>query len=67
MSVNGKFKGFTDADLLAEALRFGVGSAAKVLAEVRAAVQGWSGFASRAGVSSAQSLSIEKQLLLLRP
>jgi len=38
LSVNGKRKGITDADLLSVADRFGIGTAKRVLAEVRAAV-----------------------------
>jgi len=38
LSVNGKRKDITDADLLSVADRFGIGTAKRVLAEVRAAV-----------------------------
>lgn len=38
LSVNGKRKDIADADLLAVADRFGIGTAKRVLAEVRAAV-----------------------------
>jgi len=38
LSVNGKFSAITDADLLAVAERYGLGTAKRVLAEVRAAV-----------------------------
>lgn len=41
MSVNGKFKDFTAADLLAEAERFGVGTARRIIEEVRAAILAW--------------------------
>lgn len=66
MSVNGMFKDFTEDDLLAEAERFGVGSAGRVVEEVRAAIQEWPLFAQQAGVSSAQTDVIGKQLFLLR-
>lgn len=66
MSVNGKFKGFDIDDLHAEAARFGVGSARRVIEEVRAAVHEWPTFAQAAEVSETQSKAIEEQLLLLR-
>ncbi len=65
MSVNGKFKGFTEDDLLAVADRFAIGSAPKVISQVREAVKAWPEFAARAGVSAQQSEHIGKQQLLL--
>jgi serine/threonine-protein kinase HipA len=67
MSVNGKFANFTEDDLRAEALRFGIGTAKRVIEEVRTAIQGWPGFAAEAGVADAQAGAIEDQLLLLAP
>jgi serine/threonine-protein kinase HipA len=65
MSVNGKFKDFQREDLLAEADRFGVGDAPKVIDRVRAAIARWPEFADAAGVSAEQRDAIGKQHLLL--
>ena len=65
MSVNGKFTGHTEDDLLAEALRFGIGSAKRVLAEVRAGLRQWLAFAAAAGLSDAQAAGIQGQLILV--
>jgi len=65
MAVNGKFKGFDVADLLAEANRFGVGSAPRVIDEVRAAITEWQKFAQAAEVPEPQMLEIKRQLLTL--
>jgi serine/threonine-protein kinase HipA len=51
MSVNGKFKDITRADLLAVADRFGIGSAAKVIRRVSEAIGQWPRYAREAGVS----------------
>jgi serine/threonine-protein kinase HipA len=53
MSVNGKFKDITRADLLAEADRFGVRRPNDLLAEVRAAVENWPSHAREARLSDA--------------
>jgi serine/threonine-protein kinase HipA len=66
MSVNGKFKDFTEDDLLALADRFAIGSAPKVIRQVREAVKAWPEFAAKAGVSAQQSEHIGKQHLLLK-
>jgi serine/threonine-protein kinase HipA len=50
MSVNGRFKDFTRADLLALANRFGIGSAAVVIDQVVNAIALWPTFADEAGV-----------------
>ena len=63
MSVNGKFKGFDVADLLAEADRFGVGTAKRVIEEVRAAVLRWPEFAQQADLPEAQMADIQSLLL----
>ena len=63
MSVNGKFKGFDVADLLAEADRFGVGTAKRVIEEVRAAVLRWPEFAQQADLPEAQMADIQALLL----
>lgn len=65
MSVNGKFKGFTRDDLLQEADRFKVGTAAKVLNQVAAALGQWKAFAQKAQLSQAQVDSIQSQFLPL--
>jgi len=58
MAVNGKFAGITRADLLIVADRFGIGTAAKVLMQVNAAVVNWPDFAARARVSPGESARI---------
>lgn len=65
MSVNGKFKGFDVADLLAEADRFGVGTAKRIIEEVRAAVLRWPEFAQQADLPEAQMADIQALLLPL--
>ena len=66
MSVNGKFKDFTQDDLLAEAERFAIGTAPRVIDEVRMAIQEWPSFAQRAGLTSRQTTTIVDQLIFLR-
>jgi serine/threonine-protein kinase HipA len=66
MSVNGKFKNFGEIDLLAEAERFAIGSAPKVIREVRQAIERWAEFATLAGVPSLQAQEINKQLLPMK-
>lgn len=51
MSVNGRFKDFSTADLLAEADRFGIGEAKTVIKQVHQAVKAWPEFAREADVS----------------
>jgi len=65
MSVNGKFKDFEIADLQAEARRFGIGSAPRVIDEVRTAIRAWAEFAQKAALPELQMREIEKQLLIL--
>ena len=65
MSINGKFKNLTAADLLAEAERFAIGTAPRVIEQVRQAIARWPAFAGQAGVPAAQSRSIAAQLRLL--
>jgi serine/threonine-protein kinase HipA len=55
MSVNGKFKDITRADLLVESDRFSVPRPNQVLDEVRAALGGWAGFAKKAGLKDSSS------------
>jgi len=61
MSVNGKFKDFKREDLLAEASRFGVGTARSVLDQVSDAVARWQTFAEAAEVSPTQAKAIKAQ------
>ena len=63
MSINGKFKGFTEDDLLAEADRFAIGTARRVIDQARQAVLSWPLFATRAGVSGSELERIQAQLL----
>jgi len=65
MAVNGKFNDFTRDDLLAEAARFGIGTAERILEQVHSAIAGWPSFADEAGVSEAQAQTIGRQLILL--
>ena len=65
MSVNGKFKDFTENDLLEEANILGIGTAPAVVARVRAAVERWSSFAVTAEVSAAERERIQAFLLPL--
>jgi serine/threonine-protein kinase HipA len=51
LSVNGRFSGITRADLLVEADRFGVRRPLDALADVRAALDAWPGFARQAGLA----------------
>lgn len=66
MSVNGKCKGFTPDELFAVADRFAIGSAPKVIRQVREAVKAWPALAASAGVSTQQSEHIGQQHLLLK-
>jgi serine/threonine-protein kinase HipA len=50
MSINGRFKDFTRADLLALSNRFGIGSAANVIDQVVASIALWPTFAAEAAV-----------------
>jgi hypothetical protein len=65
MSVNGKFKDFEEHDLLAEADRFAIGTAPRVIETVRAAVQAWPSFAAQAAVPRPEIERITVQLLPL--
>lgn len=65
MSVNGRFAGITIDDLLEVAARFGVGTARRVIEQVRAAVDQWEDHAHSAGVEERQVRYIRQRLLLL--
>jgi serine/threonine-protein kinase HipA len=65
MSVNGQFSEIKRADLLSLADRFQIGSATKVLAQVKAAVASWPDFARQAKVSPhMQSIIRSHQVLM---
>jgi serine/threonine-protein kinase HipA len=65
MSVNGKFADITWDDLIVVADRFGVGTAAKVVTEVRHAVSSWPDFAKRAKVSQSEIARVRQHHVLL--
>jgi serine/threonine-protein kinase HipA len=65
MSVHGKFKDFTRADLLMEADRFAIGSAPQVISQVRTALKAWPDFAQQAGLPEAITHTIGPQFLEL--
>ena len=65
MSVNGKFKDIEVSDLFAEAERFGVGTAKRVIEEVRAAILHWPQFAQQADIPKVQAAEIQGLLLPL--
>ncbi len=52
MSISGRFKDFTRADLLELANRFGIGSAAAVVDQVVSTIAMWPTFAAQAGLSA---------------
>jgi serine/threonine-protein kinase HipA len=63
MSVNGKFNHIGRDDLLLLADRFQIGTAAKLLAEVKSAVSAWPDFARQAQVSARMTGLIGQQLI----
>jgi serine/threonine-protein kinase HipA len=65
MSVNGKFRNITRADLLVEAERFGVRRPLEILTEVRAALDSWHQFARDAGLGSPTANSIANDFELI--
>jgi hypothetical protein len=54
MSVNGKFNDFTEDDCFAEADRFAIGTAPRVIGQVRQALLAWPTFGARAGISDSE-------------
>ena len=54
LSVNGKFKDFTEDDLLVEADRFAIGTAPRVIQQVRRAILAWQTFGARAGLRASE-------------
>jgi serine/threonine-protein kinase HipA len=65
MSVNGKFKEITRADLLLEAERFGVSRPGDLLRDVRAALDNWPAFSREAGLSNSASSRVATDFRLL--
>lgn len=65
MSVNGKFQQIRREDLLQVADRFQIGSASRLLKEVRAAVAQWPEFAQQAGLARGERDRIREQQTLL--
>jgi serine/threonine-protein kinase HipA len=65
MSVNGKFRNFSEDDLLAEGDRFKIGTAPKVIRKVREAIRNWPEFARETSVPAAEIGNIGGQHLLL--
>lgn len=66
MSVNGKFKDFVIADLLAEADRFGIGEAPDIIHQVRNAVERWPIIAAGVGIAEQELLHIERLHWLMK-
>jgi serine/threonine-protein kinase HipA len=66
MSVNGKFAGFSEDDLLVEADRFAIGTAPRVIAQVREAILAWPRYAAQANVSTREIERIHSLLLPLQ-
>ena len=54
LSVNGKFKDFTEDDFLVEADRFAIGTAPRVIQQVRRAILAWQTFGARAGLRASE-------------
>jgi serine/threonine-protein kinase HipA len=65
MAVNGKFAGISRADLLAVADRFGIGTAPKILKQVREAITAWPDLAGQAGVDTIETNRIRDHHALL--
>jgi serine/threonine-protein kinase HipA len=65
MAVNGKFKDITEADLMAMANRFGVGTPVQIIEQMRAALRRWPEFAAKVGVPPAITEEIGRQHLML--
>jgi len=58
MSVNGKYRDITAADLLAEAERFGIGEARDIIDDVRNALKLWQEFADTAGIAESEAAQV---------
>lgn len=66
MSVNGNFTGISKEDLLKVAERFAIGTAPKIIEQVKTAVTEWTSFAEKAGVSATETGRILDHQLFLR-
>lgn len=64
ISVNGKFADITWADLIVVADNFGIGTAAKVVTEVKHAVSSWPDFAKQAKVSQSEIARVRQHHVL---
>ena len=64
MTINGKRDGFTRADLVAVADRFGVGGADDIVGEITETVSRWADYAEKAGVAEEYATRIEETLRL---
>ncbi len=51
MSVNGKYRNFTEKDVFLVADRFGIGEAKSIIKNVKQAIKSWPRFAKKAGVT----------------
>jgi len=58
MSVNGKFAGISHADLMVVAERAGIGTAPRVLEQVKHAVSAWPDYALEAKVNASETKRI---------
>jgi serine/threonine-protein kinase HipA len=64
--VNGKFTGITRDDFLVVAERFGIGTAPRVIEQVREAIGGWNRYAAQAKLSSSEAERIRQHHYLGR-
>ena len=64
MTINGKRDGFTRADLVAVADRFGLGGADDIVGEITETVSRWADYAEKAGVAEEYATRIEETLRL---
>lgn len=65
MSVNGKYKNFTLADIFTVADRFGIGEAKQIITEVREVIKSWPIFAKEAGLDDKEIKRIKSLHILL--
>jgi serine/threonine-protein kinase HipA len=65
MSVNGKYKDISVADVMAVADRFSIGEATSIIKTVRNAIKNWPSFAAKAGVEQKEIKRIGKLHVLL--
>lgn len=65
ISVNGKFADITWNDLMVVADNFGIGTATKVMTDVKHAVSSWPDFAKQAKVSQSEIARVRQHHLLL--